>query len=109
MLFHLALLSTLSIHLGYKLKQALDTNQQYSIFSAIVCIEYIPASEFSLLQGLDLLIGGDHQVVIHTQTCIHLLKKMMGVSTTFQVRLLMYKQFCYLSPFNALVWIFGVR
>ncbi|KHG11017.1 hypothetical protein F383_16029 [Gossypium arboreum] len=34
---------------------------------------------------------------------------MMGVSTTFQVRLLMYKQFCYLSPFNALVWIFGVR
>ncbi|MBA0647039.1 hypothetical protein Goklo_014951, partial [Gossypium klotzschianum] len=90
-----ALLSTLSIRLGYKLKQALDTKQQHDCstrskgklapFSAIVSIEYMPASEFSLLQELDLLTGGDHQVAVYTQTCIHLLKKMIGVSTAFQV------------------------
>ncbi|MFQ6627508.1 hypothetical protein Gotur_005998 [Gossypium turneri] len=90
-----ALLSTLSIRLGYKLKQALDTKQQHdsstrskgklASFSAIVSIEYMPASEFSLLQELDFLTGGDHQVAVYTQTCIHLLKKMIGVSTAFQL------------------------
>ncbi|MBA0737493.1 hypothetical protein Gogos_010953, partial [Gossypium gossypioides] len=63
-----ALLSTLSIRLGYKLKQALDTKQQHD------------SSTRSK--------GGDHQVAVYTQTCIHLLKKMIGVSTAFQIDLL---------------------
>ncbi|KAG8472234.1 hypothetical protein CXB51_034484 [Gossypium anomalum] len=68
-----ALLSTLSVRLGYKLKQALDTKQQ----------DNATASLKGRL-GMELLIEGDRQVADCIQTCTHLLKKMMVVSTACQ-------------------------
>ncbi|MBA0844020.1 hypothetical protein Goarm_001152, partial [Gossypium armourianum] len=70
-----ALLSTLSVRLGYKLKQALDIKQQDNATASL---------KGRLVSGMELLIEGDRQVADCIQTCTHLLKKMMVVSTACQ-------------------------
>lgn len=91
-----ALLSTLSIRIGYKLKQTIDSKQQSNADNAlkglllsvilVTCLQFATFSNSRVVQVVEkLLTGGGHQVTICKQTCIPLCRIMMVASTAFQV------------------------